>query len=69
MSDFTLPKFKDYVKRNIVSFLESSDSYVQLKFVPAEMKLPKAMTPVTEEYTQQRVTAVYKELRNCQHFK
>jgi hypothetical protein len=49
--------------------LESSDGYVQLKIVPAEMKLPREMTPVTEEYTQKRVTAVCKELRNCQHFK
>jgi hypothetical protein len=52
MSDFTLPKFKDYIKQNIVSFLEDLYSYVQLNIVPAEMKLPREMKPVTEEYTQ-----------------
>jgi hypothetical protein len=48
MSDFTLPKFNDYVKQNIVNFLEDLDIYFQLKIVPAEMKLPTAMKPLTE---------------------
>jgi hypothetical protein len=36
---------------------------------PAEMKLQIAMNATTDEYTQQWVTTMYKELRKYEHFK
>jgi hypothetical protein len=68
-SDLALPKFSDCKKQNIVNFLEELDSYFQLKDVPAEIKLQIAMKAITDEYPQQWVTAIYKELTNYEHFK
>jgi hypothetical protein len=68
-SDLALLKFNDCKKQNIVNFLEELDSYFQLKNVPAEIKLPIAMKAITEEYTQQWVTTIYKELRNYEQIK
>jgi hypothetical protein len=69
MSDSTLPKFCDCKKQHIVNFLEELHSYFQLKDVPAEMRWPIAMKYITDEYTQQWVVTIYKELRNYDHFK
>ena len=44
-------------------------SYLQLKDVAAEMRLPIAMESITDEYTQQWVVTIYKELRSYDHFK
>ena len=69
MSDLTLPKFSDCKRLHIVNFLEELDSYFQLKDVPAEMRLPIAIKSITDEYTQQWVVTIYKELRSSGHFK
>ena len=69
MSDLTLPKFSDCKKQHIVNVLEELDSYFQLKDVPAEIRLPIAMKSITDEYTQQWVVTIYKELRSYDHFK
>jgi len=69
MSDLTLPKFSDCKKQHIVNFLEELDSYFQLKDIPAEIRLPIAMKSIIDEYTQQWVVTIYKELRNYDHFK
>jgi hypothetical protein len=69
MSVLTLPKFSDSKKQHIVNFLEEIDSYFQLKYVPAEMGLPIAMKPITDEYTQQWLVTIYKDLRSYDHFK
>jgi len=44
-------------------------SYLQLKDVAVEMRLPIAMESITDEYTQQWVVTIYKELRSYDHFK
>jgi hypothetical protein len=68
-SDLALPKFNNCKKQNTVNFLEELDSYFQLKDVHAEIKLPIAMKAITDEYTKQWVTAIYKELINYEYFK
>ena len=68
-SDLTLPKFSNCKRQHIVNFLEELDSYFQLKDVPAEMRLPTAMKSITDEYTQQWVVTIYKELKSYDHFK
>ena len=65
----TLPKFSDCKRQHIVNFLGELDSYFQLKDVPAEMRLPTAMKTITDEYTQQWVVTICKELRSYDHFK
>ena len=67
MSDLTLPKFSDCKRQHIVNFLAELDSYFQMKDVPAEMRLPIAMKSITDEYTQQWVVTIYKELRSYDH--
>jgi hypothetical protein len=67
MSDLTLPKLSDCKRQHIVNFLEELDSYFQLKVVPAEMRLPNAMKSITDEYTQQWVVTICKELRSYDH--
>jgi len=69
MSDLTLPKFSDCKRQHIVNFLEELDSYFQLKDVPAEMRLSIVMKSITDEYTQQWVVTIYKEIRSYDHFK
>ena len=69
MSDLTLPKFSDCKRQHIVNFLAELDCYFQLKDVPAEMRLPIAMKSITDEYTQQWVVTIYKEIRSHDHFK
>ena len=69
MSDLTLPKFSDCKRRHIANFLEELHSYFQLKDVPAEIILPIGMKSITDEYTQQWVVTIYKELRSYDHFK
>jgi len=56
-------------RQHIVNFLEELDRYFQLKDVPAEMRLPIVMKSITDEYTQQCVVTIYKELRSYDHFK
>jgi hypothetical protein len=68
MSDLSLSKFNACTKQHVVNFFRSI-SYFQLKEVPAEMRLPVAMKTITEDYTQDWVVTIYKELRNCDHFK
>jgi len=40
-----------------------------MKDVPAEMRVPTAMRSITDEYAQQWVVTIYKELRSYDHFK
>jgi hypothetical protein len=69
MSNLNLPIFSDCKREHIVNFLEELDSYFHMKDVPAEMRLPIAMRSITDEYTQQWVVTIYKELRSYDHFK
>jgi hypothetical protein len=69
MRYLTLPKFNNCKRQHIFHFLEELDSYFQLKGIPAEMKLPKAIKSITDEYTQQWAVTIFKELRNYDHFK
>jgi hypothetical protein len=69
MSYLTLTKFSDSKRQHIVNFLEELDSYFQLKDVPEEMRLPIVMKSITEEYSQQWVVTIYKDLRSYDHFK
>jgi hypothetical protein len=64
-----VPKVNDCKKQHSVNFLEKLDSYFQLKELPKEMRLPIAMKSITDEYTQQWVVTIYKELRYYNHFK
>jgi hypothetical protein len=49
--------------------LEELDGYFRLKGAPAEMRLPIVTKAISDEYTQQWVTTIYKELRGYEHFK
>jgi hypothetical protein len=69
MNDLTVPKFIDCKRQHIVNFLEELDHYFQLKGVPAGVKLPITMKSIADEYTQQWIITIYKELRNYYHFK
>ncbi|KDR06835.1 hypothetical protein L798_03921 [Zootermopsis nevadensis] len=69
LGDLDLPRFSDCHKQNVVHFFAELDSYFDLKSVPELLKLPLAMKAVTDCYTKQWCTAIYKDLADYEHFK
>jgi hypothetical protein len=68
LNDLVVPKFRDCHKQN-VQFLNELDAYYLLKSVPESLKLPVAMKAVTDAYSKQWFTAIYKDLSSYEHFK
>jgi hypothetical protein len=68
LNELVLPIYSDSSKQNIVNILRELDEYFRLKCVPDSVKLPTAMQAITDNYTKQWFTAVYKDLTSYEQF-
>lgn len=69
LNDLMLPVFSNSRTQNIAHFIIELDEYFRLKGVTDSLKLPIAMKAVTDNYSRQWFTAVYKGLSSYDQFK